>query len=227
VRASSVTEEDEAARPRQQVARLGSQRSHCASAPPERERKCYSFPSEVLGDVAAIGDEQLQRSKATAAPDAKASQHESVDDAPRGADLDDDSEAQPHRNARSAARLGHQEHERIVVPGLRSPRQLGRHVQGCAPAYRECKSWRSDRDPRPSAVLARACDSWPPAEIEREAGALHGHDRRLTARIDHLHGRGPGSVEPHVCRGRRKRDRSKQEPEWGHRPIAVKVTVAV
>jgi hypothetical protein len=116
-RTSSVTEEDEAARPRQEIARLRSQRSHRASVPPESE--CQALACEVLRDIPAIGDEQLERSKLSVTSNAKAAQHESVHDQARRADLDDDSEAQPHGESRTASRFCHQEHDRIVVPARR------------------------------------------------------------------------------------------------------------
>jgi hypothetical protein len=197
----------------------------------------------VLRDIPAIGDEQLERSKLSVTSNAKAAQHESVHDQARRADLDDDSEAQPHGESRTASRFCHQEHDRIVVPRLGASRHVGGHGQGRASARRKHEARRENTDPRLSAVLACADDARPPAKIETETRTLHGHDRRFTPRVDDAHRRCRRPVEVHVCRRRGKRDRtlvsrgrarrgrhdqscSKEERKWAHRPIAVNMSVA-
>src|SRR3954449_2951110 len=95
--AAAVAELRDAAGAREQVARGGKEPRNDATVAPQRD--AHAAALQRLGDVAAVGEPELEQASAGAPPDAQAAERDPADDLSRRPDDDDDADAHPHGDA--------------------------------------------------------------------------------------------------------------------------------
>jgi hypothetical protein len=205
---------------------------------PEREAKAVT--GQPLGHVAAVDETQLEQAQRSAAPDAQRTRLETPHEPAADAEIDHDSDPEPHANVPDPERSRRQEHEGRVISWCGPP---GRHRNDVESRLR---LGREPEPPRVQAEPGRGAAGGPHLRFAphgaRESCTRNVHEQRAAARVPHSdggRGRAPQSqaqragAEPDTaagrgtrngCRGRRENERYERA---SHLPITVNVSVAV
>ena len=236
---------EDSLRVRTQITPRSDKRRETPRRPRAPER--HTSARKRLRHVAVILHPELEHALAPVPCDAKAPELQPSDDGAGSADDQDDPEPNPHGNASADGRTGGQQHQSVMVSGLRTPRHRRRDDERRRRFRRQRKVFRPYLQPcRCGACAAGADDPRPAAQGEREAGSRNVDEETLRSRVRQPNGRARGPREddarwscrqrhrrpPRICARRDEREREKHEPKTcrrrrDHRPIAVKVTVAV
>ena len=211
-----------------------------------RAREAHPSAGQRLRHVAVVGNPELEHAPAAVPGDAKARQLQLPDHGARRTHDHDDPEPHPHGDASADRRTCCQQDKSVVVAGLRVRRDPRRDEERRRRTRRQCEAlWPELQPGRCRACAPGAEDPRPAAQAEREAGSRDVDDETLRTRVRQANGRARGSCKDDAGGSRRQRHRrprrarvrrGEREHEdadrnvYGrrdHRPIAVKVTLAV
>jgi hypothetical protein len=210
------------------------------------EREANSLGSQLLRHIPAIRQENLDDPLSRLGADVRATESETVDDPSRYPNVDDHAQSHPNRDASVRTASGGEQDECAVIPWLGPTRHPRPDAQRHAATFLEDEAPWPHTEPgvRGSAPVQRD-DFRAPAKIEGEARAGDIHHNALGAGVRDPYGRAAGALERHVSWRRRQRDRrprsgharrsgrdqekrgDKRANTRRHRPMTVKVTVAV
>jgi hypothetical protein len=205
------------------AARVWEQRAPCGTksrkhVPTSHEGDAY--PCD-LDDVAAIRDIGFEH----ATSNFERPEREAVHDPAGSADEDDHADSHEHCDRRSPRCLRREQHERWMIAGAR----MGRHDRrDCDLRHRACSEHEVARpEAQPCSGLPLGQDDRLAATVECEPGSAHVDRGRGAARVPDRDRatRRPGKPQAH--RRHRERRRCNAGRSHDHRPITVKVSVAV
>jgi hypothetical protein len=176
----------------------------------------------AFGGVPAVRDGGLEHAVARSERPELEAMHDPAGDA----NEHDDADLHPDRDAAATPWLRREQHERRMIAGERAPRCGGRDGDHRLLARSEKKPPRPQAEP-PAGLLARGGNRGLAARVEGEAGRPGNHHSGRTPDVRNRDRAGRSPRQPETHRRDRERRRRNACGRGDHRPITVKVSVAV